>query len=155
MAAILVLVLGVGGFVWPGFFTASRSDPTSVAESFADAIRNADTAAALRLVCPAQQGDKGILDAGSGREELLGALPAAVRAAMTITNRVTMAQVRGQAVTTGTTATATVHVEGSLHPESTPGSHLPALTDRPYSRDTRLTLQQQGGKWCVSGATTP
>ncbi|TCO62134.1 hypothetical protein [Actinocrispum wychmicini] len=138
---VVGVVVGVGGFVWPGFFAGSR--PTSVAQSFTDAIRNNDTAGAKRFVCPAQRDSDEVflgLALAAGGPRVTPALLHAIR----LTNKLAAAQILGGADVTGSTATAVVHVEGSF------GGGASGQDEQRYSAVVTVQLEQQDGVWCVS-----
>lgn len=54
---VVGLVVGVGGFVWPGFFTGGSNDPDSVAKTAVDSINTQNTSEAQSVACDKSSAD--------------------------------------------------------------------------------------------------
>ncbi|HEX3779143.1 MAG TPA: hypothetical protein VHX38_05720 [Pseudonocardiaceae bacterium] len=124
---VVLLVIFVGGFAWPGFFTGgSTSSPTDVANSFLAAAKGNDL---------------------SGLDDLLCTKPNAQQLQQQKTNQaqdkstVTAASIIGTPSVSGSTATAQVSVTDTLPAAEGGKSDTETIT---------LNMQQQNGGWCIS-----
>jgi hypothetical protein len=124
---VVLLVVFVGGFAWPGFFTGgSTSSPTDVANSFLSAVKNDDPDALNALLCTKlspqviQQQRQDALDDKS---------------------TITATSVVGTPTISGNTASAQVSVTEQLPVSEGGRSDTSSLT---------LTMQQQNGGWCIT-----
>ena len=120
---IIGLVLGVGGFVWPGFFTGPDEGPSIEANATVDALNSHDTGKIDALFCPGHDSTR------PGDVEVLATTHVqATRPTATLKAPPTVA---------GATATATAHL---------------AMTNsgRKYAFDLTVTITRRAGVWCVS-----
>lgn len=123
---VVLVVIFVGGFVWPGFFTgSSTSSPTDVANAFISAAKTGDLTSenALALFCT-RPTDQQIAEQRKSQQE--------------DPTTVTAASVVGDPQINGTNATVKVSITATS--KSSPKPDTETLT---------MTMQQQNGKWCI------
>ena len=126
---VVLVVIFVGGFVWPGFFTgSSTSSPTDVANAFISAAKSGDLTSdsALKLFCT-KPTDQQIAE--QRKEQLQN--PTTISAASIV----------GSPTITGTTAQVKISVTAT--------SHGPDSTGKPDTETLTLPMQQQNGNWCI------
>ena len=125
---VVLVVIFVGGFVWPGFFTGSSSaSPTDVANSFIKAAKADDLNAANALLCtkltPQQIQQQQKFDQQDP-------------------SQVTAASIVGNPTITGTTAKVTISL--------TQIDKGPDSSGKPETGNLTLSMQQVNGNWCIS-----
>lgn len=120
---IIGILLGVGGFVWPGWFTGPDDGPAIEANATVDALNSHDTGKIDALFCPGHD-----ITQPSDVEVLATTHVQTTRPAVTLKAPPTVA---------GTTATATAHL---------------AMTDvgQKYAFDVTVKMTRSAGVWCVS-----
>jgi hypothetical protein len=132
---VVLVVIFVGGFVWPGFFTgSSTSSPTDVANSFISAAKSDNLDAAYALLCT--KPTQAQIDAQKKDEQ---ENPSTVNSASIV----------GSPQINGTTAKVTISIT-----ETSKGN------SKPDTGSITLNMQQQNGNWCIvqntgGSATTP
>jgi hypothetical protein len=125
----VLIVVFVGGFAWPGFFTgSSTSSPTDVAHAFIKVAKSGDLTSedALALFCtrPSQQQ----IDAQRKEQQ---EDPTTVSSASMV----------GNPQVSGNTAKVTVSVTAT--------DHGPDSTGKPETSNLTISMQQQNGTWCI------
>ncbi len=125
---VVLVVIFVGGFVWPGFFTSSSSaSPTDVANSFIAAAKADNLDAANTLLCtkltPQQIQQQKKFDQQDP-------------------SQVTAASIVGSPTISGTTAKVTISL--------TQVDKGPDSSGKPQTANLTLNMQQVNGNWCIS-----
>jgi hypothetical protein len=136
---VVLIVVFVGGFAWPGFFTgSSTSSPTDVANAFISAIKGGDltTDDALSLFCT--KWTQAQIDAQRKEQQ---EDPTTVNSGSVV----------GNPQVTGTTAKVQVSINST--------DHGPDSSGKPETNTLTIPMQQQNGKWCIvrnnEGSPTP
>ncbi|HEY2698940.1 MAG TPA: hypothetical protein VGJ45_26015 [Pseudonocardiaceae bacterium] len=125
-AVVVLLVVFVGGFAWPGFFNgSSTSSPTDVANAFISAAKTGDLTSedALALFCTRPTADQIAEQKKEQQED---------------PTTVTAASIVGNPQINGTNATVKVSVTASSKSSS-----------KPDTEQLTISMQQQNGKWCI------
>jgi hypothetical protein len=135
---VVLVVIFVGGFVWPGFFTgSSTASPTDVANSFISAAKADDLNAANALLCTK------LTTAQIQQQQKLDQQDP---------SQVTAASIVGSPTISGTTAKVTISL--------TQISKAAGSSGKPETGNLTLSMQQVNGNWCISnhlgqGSTQP
>ena len=121
---IVLVVIFVGGFAWPGFFNgSSTSSPTDVANAFISAAKSDNLDAAYALLCtkPTQT-----------------QIDAQKKAEQENPSTVTAASIVGSPQVNGTTAKVTISI-----------TETSKASSKPDTANVTLNMQQQNGNWCI------